>query len=113
MSDAAHEPTGLNSPRAVLFLKGLSAALGALLVGGLGLMGYLLASGAHLESAEPAAAPLPAPAAASLVLAPGETLADYQLDGTRLILRLRSDGGERLVVLEADSGRVISEIELN
>lgn len=113
MSDAA-PASGINSPQSVFLLKMVSIFLGLVLLGGTALLGFLIATGAYKDEAPIAAAPASVAAPASsaphpIPLSPGESLVDYRTDGTLLTVRIAGDSGDRLVVYEAASGRLLAE----
>lgn len=102
-------------------IKAVVAAMGVLLLLGLGLLGYGLYSKARTVSAPPA--PAPAPAAASensagtsgvldfgtvrLDLPPGAALQQMAAAGSRIVLRIAVPGGEeRLMVIDPAQGKV-------
>ena len=80
----------------VLILLAFGALIGGLLLG--------VGSGREAGGAEPYLVSLPAAA--------GARIAQSQLDGNRLLLRLEG-GGESIVVLEAMTGRIVGRIELD
>ncbi len=106
--------TGINSPQSIFMLKILSIFLGLVLIGGSVLMAVLVATGAHKKdrrAAAPAAVAAPAatPDVHAIPLGAEERLVDFRTDGRLLTVRIAGPEGERLVVYEAATGRVLSE----
>ena len=101
-------------------LKGLVAFLGLLLVIGLGVLGYGLATKAHLKgSATSANANKPAAAAASdfgavqIPLPAGSRIEQMSTIGERVVLRISGGGPERVLVLDPAQGRVAGSFVLS
>ena len=89
-------------------LLALVIALGALILLAFGALvgGLLLGAGSQRAAggAEPYLVSVPAAA--------GARIAQTELDGDRLLLRLEG-GGETIVILETTTGRIIGRIELD
>ena len=69
-----------------------------------------LIAGAFLRSGRPAAS---GGTYSATLAAPSERIDSAQVDGNRILLRLSGPNGEELVVLDADSGRVVGRIAVN
>lgn len=100
----------------IRLLKALVIFMGVLIVLGIMAVGYglyLKAGGG--KSATPASVPArPAgPAELAVKLAPGESIVDVSYPDDRVALRLaRPDGAERLLLIDARTGEILSTIRI-
>lgn len=100
-------------------LKGLVAFLGLLLVIGLGVLGYGLATKAHLKGAGPSANAKPAAPSSSdfgavqIPLPAGSRMEQMTVAGDRVVLRIAGGGPERVLVLDPAQGRVVGSFILS
>ena len=84
----------LPPPQNLALIKGITVALGLLLVGGVALLGVLLAT---RGDGGPGVA-----TDATYTLAPGETVTAAAATAHGILLTIRSDDGQRFVVVGAD-----------
>ena len=93
-------------------LKALVIGMDILIVVGIGLVGYALVRGKQkpqmrqvtLEAREPFAARVPVP--------PGARLEQVTASGDRIILRFSGSDGDRLVLLDAETGQPAGTVTL-
>ncbi|MEQ8602437.1 MAG: hypothetical protein RIB45_03890 [Marivibrio sp.] len=90
-------------------LKGVVIFMGVLLIGGVTVLVYLIATGAGKRAEEAAAMRAPA----SIGLQAGERLVEMRPDGPRLYLHIDGPDGARILVLDAQDGAPLGEIDLN
>ncbi len=95
-------------------LKALVIFLGVVLVGGFALLIYGFAT--RIPHAHPESARSKQPAGAfgtvAVPVPQGETVMGMVASGGRVVLRLGGTGGDRLVVLDPSSGRVVGQFVL-
>ena len=99
-------------------LKGLVAFLGLLLVIGLGVLGYGLATKAHLKGSgtsanKPAAASASDFGAVQIPLPAGSRIEQMTAVGDRVVLRVSGGGPDRILVLDPAQGRVAGSFVLS
>lgn len=89
-------------------LKAIVIGMGVLLVVGVTVLVYLIATGAGKRAGD--ASPMTAPAAVSLQQ--GERLVEMRPDGARLYLHIAGPEGARILILDAERGTPVGEIDL-
>lgn len=94
-------------------LKGLVAGMGVLIVIGIGLVGYGLMHGKAKPELRPAAiAATGTQIEAALPLPHGAKLEQVAATGDRLILRLSGPEGDKLLVVDPNTGKLVTTISL-
>ena len=94
-------------------LKALVAAMGVLIVIGIGLVGYGLMRGKAKPDPRPAGiAATGAPVEAGLPLPHGAKLDQVAATSDRIILRLSGPEGDKLLVVDPNSGALVTTISL-
>ena len=93
-------------------LKAIVIGMGVLLIVGVTVLVYLIATGAGKRAGEASTpgAPMTAPAAVSLQQ--GERLVEMRPDGPRLYLHIAGPAGARILILDAERGTPVGEIDL-
>lgn len=87
-------------------LRGIVILLGVLIVAVLAVMAvFAVQKFAH----KPEAA---APAAFNLVLEEGHAIRDYTLDGDRLAVRIQTDDGETIAIVDVKRGQILGTVSV-
>jgi len=93
-------------------LKALVFGMGILIVVGIGLVGYALVRGKQKPPMQPVTLEAHEPFAARVPVPPGARLEQVTASGDRIILRFSGSDGDRLVLLDAETGRPAGTVTL-
>ena len=93
-------------------LKVLVIAMALLLVGGLGLLGYGVATRVSAPKTAPAAAAVRDFGAVEVAVPAGARIEQMAVAGERVVLRLGGGGSEQVIVLDPAAGRVAGAFQL-
>ena len=98
---------GAATPASYRGLLALVIILGVLIVLGVGALigGFMLGAGRRTETAAPYETTVPVPV-------PGARIESAEIQGNRILMRLSEAGGDELVILDVNSGRLIGRVRL-